>query len=151
MTIIEYFAQNEAEQARWRAAIGKGEWRAAAYLAQRLAGNRLRREYGARTRLLLGVEDGELAAFCTLAEQDEIDAPDMTPWIGFVYVFPEYRGRRRSGEMIDHACALAKRDGFAYVYLSTNEIGLYEKYGFKFLCTAEEIRGGEARVYARKL
>lgn len=151
MTIVEYFALPGDERKKWRAAIGRADWRAAPYLTSRLEENRLREEYGARTRLLLGVEGGELTAFCTLSERDEIDAPDMTPWIGFVYVFPGYRGRRRSGEMIERACALARADGFKRVWLSTTEDGLYEKYGFTFCRMMKDRLGGETKVYCREL
>jgi len=42
--------------------------------------------------------DGEkLVAFCTFAPRDEIWPTDLTPWIGFVYTYPEYRGRRNAG------------------------------------------------------
>ena len=34
-----------------------------------------------------------------IVHQDEINAPDMFPWIGFVYTFPEYRGKRMMGKV----------------------------------------------------
>ena len=38
-----------------------------------------------------------------------------------------------------------------YTYISTNHIGLYEKYGYTFLETAEDISGGETRIYRKAL
>ena len=150
MKIVDYFALPEGEQARARAAIGAGDWRAAKFLCELLEKGELRARCGETTRLLLGMEGEALAAFCTLAEHDEVDAPLM-PWIGFVYTCPAFRGQRRSGELIDHACALARAEGFDTLYVSTNEIGLYEKYGFIFLRTMRDEWGGDTRVYRRML
>ena len=150
MEIREYFSLGKDEQRRVRDAIRMADWRAAAFLHDLLQKGKLRERCGANTRLLLGMEGESLAAFCTLADRDEVDSP-LTPWIGFVYTFPAFRGQRRSGELIDHACALAKKDGFPCVYISTNEIGLYEKYGFTFLRQDRDVWDGETRVYRRKM
>ena len=151
MNIVEYYALDEIRRARYREQIGKGDWKAARFLCGLLEKDELRKRCGPGTRLLLGLEGDRLAAFCTLAEQDEVDAPDMTPWIGFVYTFPEYRGRRRSGELIERACEIALDRGAKQVYVSTDEIGLYEKYGFAFVETMKDTWGGDTRVYRRQL
>ena len=39
-------------------------------------------------------DNNKLISFCTYAELDEIQPTDLTPWIGFAYTFPEYRGNR---------------------------------------------------------
>ena len=150
MRVEEYFSLDEDGRRRARDAVGEGEWRAAALLHDLLRNGELRERCGPNTRLLLGMEGDSLAAFCTLADRDEVECV-LTPWIGFVYTFPAFRGRRRSGEMIDHACALAKKDGFDRVYVSTNDIGLYEKYGFTFLRHARDAWDGDTRVYVRRI
>lgn len=150
MEIREYSSLGEAEQRRAREAIRKGDWRAAAFLHELLEKDELRTHCGPNTRLLLGMEGERLAAFCTLAERDEVET-DLMPWIGFVYTFPEFRGHRFSGLLIDRACALARSAGHAQVYVSTNEIGLYEKYGFEFLETTSDVWGGSTQLYRRRL
>ena len=150
MEILEYYALGDAEQRYWRGEIGKSDWRAGTFLCSHLEDGSLTAFSGGEVRLLLGVSGRELMAFCTLARQD-IPDPTLKPWIGFVYTFPRYRGRRLSQRMIDHACGLAKRDGAEYVYLSTNEIGLYEKYGFAFFKQAKDAWGEETSVYRREL
>lgn len=149
MEIREYFSLGRDEQRRARDAIRTADWRAAAFLHELLQKDELRMRCGPSTRLLLGMEGERLAAFCTLADRDEVECP-LTPWIGFVYTFPEFRGRRRAGELIDCACALAKQDGFDCVYVSTNETGLYEKYGFTFLRQDRDAWGGDTRLYCKK-
>lgn len=150
MQILEYFGLAESAQAFWVAQIGGADWSAARLLGELLAGGQLREALGASTRLLLGVEEDSLAAFCTLSGRDEIET-DLTPWIGFVYTFPGFRGQRRAGALIERACAYARADGFERVYVSTNAVGLYEQYGFEFLRMDTDVRGGETRVYVRTL
>lgn len=179
MRIIEYFTQTAEEQKYLREQIVQGDWRAAKYLYEVLAEGKLKERYGECTRLLLLVEDGlkedstevlqvvsgkdvfegtqkpELLAFCTLAERDEIEEketePGMKPWIGFVYTYPKHRGNRYSEKLIRYACDLAKQDGYGKVYLSSNEVGLYEKYGFVFLKMRRTLWGEETQVFEKKL
>lgn len=179
MRIIEYFEQTNKLQKYLREQIVQGNWGAAKYLYEVLEQGKLKEQYGESTRLLLLVEDGtkgasteglqtgsgadksesekkaELLAFCTMEERDEIAEeeaePDMKPWIGFVYTYPEYRGNRYSEKLIDYACTLAKQDGYEKVYLSSNEVGLYEKYGFVFLKMLHTLWGEKTQVFEREL
>ena len=148
--IVEFFSLSVPEQAHWLDEIGRGDWRAAAFLHDRLAEGIFRQRYGASARLLLAVsENGALMGFCTLTEREDLVDIDLCPWIGFVYTFPAYRGHRLSESLIKHVCTLARGDGYSRVYLSSNEIGLYEKYEFEFVRTARDIWGGETKVYGR--
>jgi len=151
MEIREYYSLDGAGQRRIREAIRTADWRAAAFLCDLLEADRLRALCGEGTRLLLGMEGERLAAFCTLADRDEVEDESLTPWIGFVYTFPGFRGRRLGGALIDRACAIAASEGFAQVYVSTDEIGLYEKYGFAFLRMDRDAWGGSTRVYRREM
>lgn len=155
MRIIEYFEQTDELQKYLRQQIVQGDWRAAKYLYEVLEQGKLKEQYGESTRLLLLMEEAELLAFCTLAERDEIveeeTEPYMKPWIGFVYTYPGHRGHRYSEKLIRQACGLAKQDGYEKVYLSSNEIGLYEKYGFVFLGKMHTVWGEETQVFEKKL
>ena len=137
MKIIEYLKQTIEEQNYWREQIVQGDWRAAKYLYDVLEKEELQERYGAETRLLLLVE--------------EEMAPDMKPWVGFVYTFPEYRGNRYSEKLINYACELAKQDGYENMYLSSNEVGLYEKDGFVFLRRMHTVWNEETQVFAKRL
>lgn len=150
MTIIDYFEQPQGRQEHWKTEIGKGDWTAARFLFEQLQKDNVKARYGETTRLLLLTEADELLAFCTLAEQDEIET-HLTPWIGFVYTFPKYRGRRCSEKLIKHALSLAARDGHRQVCLSSHEVGLYEKYGFIPLQKMTDVWGGETQVFVYNL
>ena len=149
MQIIEFFEC--ADQSRWIDEIDKCDWRAGAFLRSLLLENRLKEMCGESTRLLLLTDDDTLVSFCTLAETDDIRDTDLTPWIGFVYTYPEYRGHRYVGRLLERACELAKEDGHEHIYISTNEDGLYEKYGFSFWKMMKDMEGSDSKVYKKDL
>lgn len=62
---------------------------------------KLRELCGTNTLVYLLTEDKKLVSFCTLAEQDDVRNLAYTPWIGFVYTFPDFRGHRYVGQLIE--------------------------------------------------
>ena len=145
MQIIDYFHSENPEH--WRTQIAQYEWRAAKYLAHLLETGEFHSFAGEGTLYLL-TDGDKLVSFVSLAERDCIDVT-YTPWIGFVHTAPEYRGHRYVGKLIDHACAVAGEHGTARVYICTDHVGLYEKYGFTYLENRVDHFGGESRVYFR--
>lgn len=149
MEILEYFTSDN--KAHWLHEIEKSDWGAGKYLAELLRENRLK-ELAGETTLVLMLTDGDrLVSFCTYAPLDDIQPTDHTPWIGFVYTFPEYRGHRYMGLLIDYAECLATIMGKEAVYISTNHIGLYEKYGYEFFAMEKDVEGEDSRVYRKVL
>lgn len=145
MEITEYFACGDGEQ--WLSEIRRSDWGGGQFLYELLRDDRLKELCGEKTKVLLLVDGGKLVSFLTYAEQDDIPEPSLTPWVGFVYTFPEFRGNRYAGKLLERACRLAENDGFEHVYVSTFEEGLYEKYGFVFWKTMKDIHGEDSRVY----
>lgn len=148
MQIIDYF--KDGRQQYWLAQIAAYEWRAAKFLANLLEKGELHQNVGKGTVFLL-TDGDKLVSFLTLSERDCVDAPEYTPWIGFVHTAPEYRGHRHIGKLIDHACAAAREHGAARVYLCTDHVGLYEKYGFTYLENRVCVDGEDGRVYVREV
>lgn len=149
MKVIEYFETNNKEY--WLSKIKECDWIAGKFLCELFQRNELTKLCGENTRLLLLVNDLELISFCTLAEKDDIQPTELTPWIGFVYTFPKYRGNRYMGQLLNYAEEIAKSNGFSNVYISTDQEGIYEKYGFSFLKIAKDVRDEESRVYVKIL
>ena len=141
LRIIEYFSCDE--QSRWLNEIQKSDWGAGQYLYEKEL-------CGESTKVLLLADGEQLVSFCTYAEQDDIREPSLTPWVGFVYTFPAFRGNRYMGQLLDYAEVLAHGEDHRYVYISTGETGLYEKYGYSFWKTMKDVNGEDSRVY-RKL
>ena len=149
MKIIEFFESKNKEY--WFSQIAQSDWGAGQYLSYLLKDGKLFELVGANSRVLMLVEGEELISFCTLTQMDDVQPTNLTPWIGWVYTFPTHRGKHLSGELLKHAEALAKKDGATYTHISTNHIGLYEKYGYEFFITAKDIEGEDTRVYRKSL
>ena len=149
MEFIEYFTSSKKEY--WLSQIAKGDWGAADYLHYLLKENKFFELVGNNTRVLMLTKDDELISFCTLAEKDDVQPTSLTPWIGFLYTFPTHRGKGHAKELIKYAEVLAKADGKNALYISTNHIGLYEKYGYELLDIMKDIEGEDTRVYVKQL
>lgn len=150
MEIIHLYESNSAEF--WAEAISKSDWRAGIYLAELIRNNKLKKLCGESTEVLLLTDKNELVSFCTLAEKDEIADTDMKPWIGFVYTFPKYRGRRCIARLIDRACEISLRQGYDALYVSTDQQGLYENFGFEYTGIRKmSVYGEMSMIYKRKL
>jgi len=130
MKIIEYFSSDNKEN--WLSQLAKCEWRPGSWLGELLADNEVQEVTGQGTIVPLLTDGDKLVSFCTLAPLDEIQPTELTPWIGFVYTSPEYRGRHCAGQLLDYAESIAAVMGKEYVYISTDHTGLYEKYGYEF-------------------
>ena len=145
LRIIEYYSCDE--QSRWLNEIQKSDWGAGQYLYELLRDHRLKELCGESTKVLLLADGEQLVSFCTYAEQDDIRESSLTPWVGFVYTFPAFRGNRYMGQLLDYAEVLAHGEDHRYVYISTGETGLYEKYGYSFWKSMKDVNGEDSRVY----
>ena len=149
MRIIEYFTTEKKEH--WLKEIGKSDWGAGQYLYQLLNENRLKEMVGETALVPMLVDGDKLIAFCTLAPLDDIQPTNLSPWIGFLYTFPEYRGHHYAGLLLDYAESIATVMGKEYIHISTGHIGLYEKYGYEFYQIEKDIEGEDSRVYRKAL
>lgn len=149
MEIIGYYSSENKEH--WLSEIEKSEWSAGKLLYKLLREDTFKTTVGESSEVLMLTEGDGLISFCTLAEKDDIQPTELTPWIGFVYTFPNYRGHRYSGRLLSYAEEKAKEKGFDRVYISTNHIGLYEKFAYEFLCIMKDIGDEASRVYVKEL
>lgn len=80
---------------------------------------------------------------------------DEEKMVGFaMYGFCEeqsYRGNRYSEKLIKYALEQAKLKGYEQVYLATNHIGLYEKFGFEYVEDKIDVFNEVCRVYLRSI
>lgn len=85
-----------------------------------------------QTWVALGSED-RIIGFYQLSEREYITRKDeFTPFITSLFVDPIMRGGLGMGEtLLNHARCEAAKLGFDKVYLTTDHIGYYEKYGFR--------------------
>ncbi len=148
MEIIDYFKSDKPEH--WLAEIKKGDWGAVPTLVRFIEENSFHENLGKGTLLLL-TEVDRLVSFVTFAERDCIDDDSLSPWIGFVYTFPEYRGHRSVGKLIRRCEEIAAENGVPTVFVCTDHVGLYEKYGFSYIESRPDIYGGISRIYRKNI
>ena len=127
------------------------DWDAGLYLRDCIINDDICRCFGSFCDVLLLYDGEQIASFCTYAEIDEIDDDTKKPWIGFVYTFPQFRGRRCAGRLIEFAEEKAIADGFNKIYISSEEKGLYEKYGYRFLENARSVHGYDTQIFVKEL
>lgn len=149
MEIAEYLSCSHKEDIINQ--IETYEWSAAKYLSILLKEKRLQKELGGWAKLFLLLDGDKLVSFLTLSAQDCISEPALTPWLGFFHTAPEYRGHRYGEILIEHACQTAKENGFSSVYIATDHVGLYEKYGFTYLENKIDIWGIDSHIYNKQL
>lgn len=125
MKIIEYFSTDRKEH--WLSELKKSDWGAGQRLYEWLRDGILKDFVGDNTKVFMQVDGEKLLSFCTFAEKDDIQPTELTPWIGFVYTFPDYRGNHYAGKLLAHVELLAKEEGVKRIHISTGEIGLYER------------------------
>lgn len=80
-------------------------------------------------------------------ENDFHKRKDLTPNICAVYVEEKYRNQGIAGHLLNMAVNDLKSKGITPVYLVTDHINFYERYGWKFLCMVEEENNSYTRMY----
>ena len=129
--VINYFASDR--QGYWLAEIEKSDWSAGQFLYKLLKNGELKDYVGENVKVLLLVDDDE-----------------RTPWIGWVYTFPQRRGHHYVGKLFAEIERIAKAENVSEVFISTNHDGLYEKYGCEFYQMMNDIHGEPSRVYRKR-
>ena len=71
-------------------------------------------------------------------ENDFHDRKDLSPNVCAVYTEEAFRGQGIAGHLLDMAVEDMKAKGISPLYLVTDHIGFYERYGWKFYCLARE-------------
>lgn len=148
MEIIDFFVVENP--LFWLKEIKKCEWSAAQLLSRMLTENTFHKTLGYGTLYLL-VDNTHLISFGTLTQKDCFEDNNMYPWIGYIFTKPQYRGHRYSQKIINKMISDARKEGYSRVYLATEHIGLYEKYGFTYLKDRIDIWGDNNRIYYMNL
>ncbi len=92
-------------------------------------------------------KDNNLIGCAGLITNDFISRMDLYPWICAVFIDQKHRGNSFSSLLIEKAKEDSKKAGFEYLYLCTDHIGLYEKYGFEYIGNGYHPWGEESRIY----
>ena len=73
----------------------------------------------------------EIVGSFGLILNDFISRQDVWPWFAALYIEESERGKNLGSMLLEHGRKEAARLGFEKLYLCTDHIGYYEKYGWK--------------------
>lgn len=149
MDIINYFESEN--QPALMAKIAGCDWSAARFLTELLEKGTFNETLGGWGYLFILMDGENLVSFLTLTGQDAVRDEAITPWIGFVFTQPSYRGHRYAGRLLNHAESCAAKMGYAKVYIATDHAGLYEKYGYAYQENRIDCWGSDVRVLYKSL
>ncbi|MBU2706995.1 GNAT family N-acetyltransferase [Zooshikella marina] len=82
---------------------------------------------------------------------DFISRHDLYPWFSSLFIEVEHRGKRLSELMFEHAKKQVMAMGYANLYLTTDHVGFYEKFGWKRLNDGYEPSGERTKIYKQSL
>ncbi|WP_251213042.1 GNAT family N-acetyltransferase [Adlercreutzia murintestinalis] len=92
-------------------------------------------------------ESGRIIAGCGIIENDFHDHPDLAPNLCALFVEEEHRGRGLARRLVEHAGSEAHRLGRDELYLITDHVGLYERFGWKYRGDVTDSDGVTVRLY----
>jgi len=82
--------------------------------------------------------DGEkIVGGLGVIDNDFHDRKDLTPNVCAVYTNEEYRCKGIAGKLLNLAVSDMKSKGITPIYLVTDHIDFYERYGWEFLCMVQ--------------
>lgn len=96
-------------------------------------------------------KDDSILGCAGLITNDFISRGDLYPWVCALYIDERARGNAYGSLLLDQAKADAKRLGYEYLYLCTEHVGYYEKYGFEYIGQGYHPWEAESRIYQIKL
>jgi predicted N-acetyltransferase YhbS len=96
---------------------------------------------------LLVKESNEVVGCFGLIANDFNSRQDLWPWFAALHVEESERGQALGKMLLAHGRAEAKRLGFAKLYLETNHVGFYEKYGWRHIGKCYGIGDELSRLY----
>lgn len=82
-----------------------------------------------------------------LIANDFVSRQDLYPYLCALYIEEKHRGKKLGQELLLHARKEAKHLGFHKIYLCTDHIGYYEKYGWSYIGTGYHPWGEQSRLY----
>lgn len=91
--------------------------------------------------------EGRFVGCAGLITNDFISRMDLYPWVCSLYIEKDYRGQRLGESLLNRAKEDAYKAGFKNVFLCTDHVGFYEKFGFEFIGIGYHPWGASSRIY----
>ena len=98
-------------------------------------------------RFYLLMDEERIIGCYALLTNDLVSRQDLLPWLGCLYVEPDFRGEKLGSMLLEHGVREASRLGYSKVYLNTDHDGYYEKYGWIRMEDGFSLFGERGRIY----
>ena len=85
----------------------------------------------------LCLDGNKIIAGMGVIENDFHNRKDLTPNVCAVYTEEEYRCKGIAGRLLNFVVEDCKDKGISPIYLLTDHLGFYERYGWEFLCMVQ--------------
>ncbi len=95
----------------------------------------------------LCLHDNQIIGGLGVIENDFHNRKDLSPNICAVYVDEDFRLQGIAGHLLNMAVEDLRSKGVSPIYLLTDHIGFYEKYGWEFLCMVQ----GDGESYMSRM
>lgn len=103
-------------------------------------------------QIVVATENQEIIGYYSLVAQELIrDNHGYTPWLGTLFVRKKYRNSHYSPLLIEDACQRVKKMGYESLFLATEHIRYYEKFGFNEIGLELYDWGEPTKIYRKKL
>ena len=102
-------------------------------------------------RWYAATDEGWIIAGAGVIENDFHERHDLAPNVCAVYTQPEYRGQGIAGAVLDYICRDMHSAGIDTLYLLTDHIGFYERYGWRFYTMVRSDGGEISRMYVHTI
>ena len=98
-------------------------------------------------RWYLMIKEEKIIGSYGLIANDFISRQDLWPWLCTVYIEESERGQAYGSRLLAHGRHESTKLGYPMVYLNTDHIGFYEKYGWRYIGQGYKHNGAEIRIY----
>jgi GNAT superfamily N-acetyltransferase len=97
------------------------------------------------------LDDDKIIGCAGLITNDFISRMDLYPWVCALYIEKEYRGNEYGALLLEKAKEDTKKGGFSKLYLCSDHVGYYEKYGFSKIGTGYHPWGESSGIFEIEL
>lgn len=108
--------------------------------------------FSEKDRIFSYIIEGEPIGFCTFSIAQLDGELPYSPWIDFIFISEEYRGRGYCKELVKSVCEYANKSGFKCIFLLTvSHKKMYRKMGFSVLEKTRVCGNNPAWVMQKKI